>query len=401
MEGVEVRDKLKAALPWLLSLSAALFLALSFVPGSRQNAIFRYAEFCDYRYFIWPVLQSECPYSPDGAEQKDACYPAAAYCAVRALTSDRGRGWRPSAGEWRLLASLFVLQLAGALLLAWTIPRAGVRFATVVAVLFSPACICTMLRGNTSGWAFGLICVFIVWHRAESPVKRVLAAVALGAATALKIAPCLFGCLYLAEAWSARRCIPWREVLVAALSAALLVFLPFVFFGGWEAIPQWISNAAENARHYSAAFPIWGFVPIANQFIDSEGAVLPSAGLFAAATRALAAVFVLVGIFARTDYRRLLFFGAAMAFLTYHDYGGAYLVPAFVAWLCDGRPADSGVVPLLEAVAWFFVLTPLQMPNPFHSGTINALMQNEFLFVLLVTSLVGWRGRECGIICRS
>ena len=222
-----------------------------------------------------------------------------------------------------------------------------------------------------------------------------LAAISLGLATALKLTPCLFGCLYLSDAFALPRRIPWKEISIAALSAVLLVFVPFAFFGGVDAIPAWLSNAIENARFYSAHLPLWGFVPLANQFVDSAEAILPSSYLFAAATRVLAVVTLLLGVFARSEYRRLLYIGATMAFLTYHDYGGAYLIPAFVAWLCEAddaeRTARSDVLTLLEMVAWFVVLTPLQLPKPFFSGSLNAMLQNEFLFVLLaVAAVVGF-----------
>ena len=86
----------------------------------------------------------------------------------------------------------------------------------------------------------------------------------------------------------------------------------------------------------------------------------------------------------------ILYIGSAMAFMTHHDYGGAYLIPAFVAWLSGGEVprAQSGVCLLLEAVAWFFVFTPLQIPNPVFAGSLNAMLQNESLFLLLAVSLV-------------
>ena len=48
----------------------------------------------------------------------------------------------------------------------------------------------------------------------------------------------------------------------------------------------------------------------------------------------------------------------------------------------------SGVQLLLEAVSWFVLFTPLQFPRPFLSGTLNVMLQNECLFVLLAASAV-------------
>ena len=338
-----------------------------------------------------PTVESEKPYEPTAARARDACYPPVAYIAARALVKDRGQKWNLSCGEKRLVASIFVLQLFGALLLVRGLSGFGARLMAVLAITMSPTCICATLRGNPSGWSFAFVCVFLFWYRSESRAKRMVAALSLGAATALKITPCLFGVLYLAGIASSPRRIPWPEVVVSALAAVSLTFLPFFFFGGVAAIPQWISNAGANAEFYSVDNPLWGVAALANNIIDSKELVLPNIGRFAWATRALAVVLVAVAVFVRTDYRRLLFIGVAMAFLTHHDYGGAYLMPAFVAWLCgvgDSCRRRSGVLVLLEAVGWFFILTPLQIPNPCHAGSLNVMLQNEFLFVLLFVSIV-------------
>lgn len=385
---VSQKEKVKRCLPCVLLLSVLLFLALFFVPGARQSSIFRYAELCDYRYFIRPVMNSACPYSAPPVGLQDACYPAIAYCALKAVANDVGRGWLIAKGEATLLASLFVAQLLGLLLLVRPIPWTRDRAVAAAALAFSSACICTVLRGNPSGWAFALVCVFVAWYRSESVVLRTLAAVSLGAATSLKLTPCLFGCLYLSDAFSSPRRIPWREIAVAAASAILLTFLPFGLFGGFCEIPQWISNALANSDFYSSHAPMWGFIPFANQFIDSKEAVLPSIHLFAAATRVFAVVMLVFALVVKDNYRRMLYIGAVMAFLTHHDYGGAYLIPAFVVWMRDGDNPASGVQLLLEAVAWFVLFTPLQFPCPFFSGTLNVMLQNECLFVLLAASAV-------------
>ena len=384
---------------WLLLAlltAAVLFVALLFAKEARQNEIFTYDELCDYRMFVLPCMTSEAPYSAPAVRPRDACYPPIAYCAVKALTVDRGDKWSLSAGEIRLLLSLLLAQCIGVVLLVRRVPWRGGRFVAAAVLLMSPACICTLLRGNPSGWSFALVCVFLCWYKSNEMTKRVAAAVALGTATSLKIAPCLFGVLYLAKAVSRRR-TPWADIAVSAASALALTFVPFLFFGGVGEIAQWFSNAAANAEFYSADNPLWGFAALANHMIDSKEVGLPCIGWFALATRVFAAVLAVAGVFAQSDYRRLLCIGAAMAFLTHHDYGGAYLLPAFVAWLCDEKEGCSGVKALLEAVAWFLVLTPLQIPNPCFCGSLNGMLQNEALLLLLVVAGVErWGGRRNG-----
>ncbi len=380
-------EMVKRSLPCVLLFSVLLFLALLFVPSARQSCIFKYPELCDYRCFIRPVINSPCPYSAPPVELRDACYPAIAYYALKAVVNDIGCGWLLTNGEAALLMSLFIMQFLGILLLVRKLSRTKVRTVTALALAFSPACICTVLRGNPIGWAFALVCVFISWYRSERAVLRILAAVSLGASTSLKLTPCLFGCLYLSEALSSPRSIPWREIAIAAASAILLTFLLFLLFGGLDAIPQWFVNALANADFYSTHEPVWGMVPIANHFIDSTEAVLPSIRLFAVATRVFAVVMVGVALVTKDYYCRMLYIGVAMAFLTHHDYGGAYLIPAFVVWLSDCDAHASGVQLLLEAVSWFVLFTPLQFPRPFLSGTLNVMLQNECLFVLLGLSM--------------
>lgn len=381
----------KKRVAWILVSLAVLFMALCLVPKARQERIFPYGDLCDYRSFILPTIKSALPYAPDTIYARDACYPPIAYCAVKALSEDKGEKWKLAKGETRLLASILIMQLLGTLLLVWKIPDVKVRVAAGVAIMMSPACICSVLRGNPSGWAFALVCVFVYLYKSENRWLRMLAALSLGAATALKISPCLFGTLYLADTFRSPRRIPFAEIFVAATSAIVLIFVPFAIFGGMGSIQQWISNAKANADHYAMGFPIWGLVGLANGWIDSATSKLPGVFWFSLATRILSLTLVILSLFTRRNYLRLLFIGAAMAFTTHHDYGGAYLIPAFVAWLCDSDTLSlrsSGVWLLLEAVSWCVVMMPLQIPNPCRPGTMNAMLQNEFLFVLLISAVV-------------
>ncbi len=384
---LEARASVKRRFLLFSLASIALFVILSFFKGTRQNEIFVYDEFCDYRMFIHPSMTSQRPYYESSAKLRDACYPPIAYIAVRALSIDKGEKWSLAPGEIRLVLSLLLAQILGAMLLVNRVTRLDVRLGLVAVIMMSPASMCTLLRGNPSGWSFAFVCVFLHWYDANNVAKRMAAAVALGAATSLKLTPCLFGVLYLTDIVSTSKCMQWREILLSALSASILIFLPFLFFGGFDAIPQWISNASANVAFYSVDNPIWGFAALANHIIDSPEMTLPSVGRFALATRIFAAVLLLFVFFTRNHYKKLLYLGVAMAFMTHHDYGGMYLVPAFVAWMCDIRPKQSNISLLLEIVAWFFILTPLQIPNPCYSGTLNPMFQNESLFVLLLTSL--------------
>ena len=135
----------KNLIVWILALAALLFIVLSFVPATRQGCLFPHAPLCDYRTFILPTINRASPYRPDKRNARDACYPPSAYCAIKALSSDKGGGWRLTQGQVRLLASIFVMQLLGALLLVGKMPDAKVRAVAVFAIMMSPACICSGL----------------------------------------------------------------------------------------------------------------------------------------------------------------------------------------------------------------------------------------------------------------
>ena len=341
-------------------------------------------------------MQSERPYFESRCELRDACYPPIAYCAIRALSNGNGSKWNLSSGEWRLVVSIALLQCLGVFLLVLRLPSLRDRIMAAIAVILSPALICSMLRGNPSGWTIFFVFVFLAWYRSDSPAKRIAAALALGMATSLKISPCVFGVLYVSDGLKAGWRFPWKEICIAALSAVALTFLPFHAFGGFSAVAQWMKNASANAAFYAADNPLWGFAAFANHIIDSKYMYLPCAVPFAWTTRILALLLVVLGVAAERIEHRLLYIGAAMAFITYHDYGGAYLIPAFIAWLRaggDDGSAHGGVWLLLECVAWFLILTPLQIPNPCHDGSLNGMLQNEFLFVLIASTLISqWGG---------
>lgn len=384
-----MRDRFAIA----LLLSGVLFLVLlALFPSSGQHAICTVYPYCDYRCFMSPCIQSQFHYSPTTISPKDACYPPIAYLCTMALTfGEDGLGWVPAGGELLYFVSLFVAQLLAVILLSRQLQRS--RYLSVVAALLSPVLLSSLYRGNPSAWSFALIGAFVCWFNSESHSKRIVAALCLGLATALKITPCIWGVLYIAEAPLCPRQWRWREIACAASSAVLLTISPFAFFGGFGSIPEFISNACENARFHSYDSPIWGFVNIVNRFEESysKSSLVVVAVV---ATRLLAASLVFVSCFIKDWYRKLLSIGAAMAFLTHYEYGGAYLIPAFFAWIgCASTVPQNRVVQVLESIAWFLIMTPLQIPRG-DGGSLNSALMGESLFLLLCLSLFAGAFRQ-------
>lgn len=389
----------------LLLLSELAFFGLKWhSPEGTQREMFRYAELCDSRFFIQRCIAEEEPYRPKTMWARDACYPALAYCLIRPMAKMSERERKSASGRhgdhtWGeicyvgTLAAVFVLGLWIFLgdgvtredgLLACQ-AQYGPRLLMALALLLTPACLTALLRGNPSAWAAGLVFVFLAWHESSCAWRRVVAAMALGAAVALKLSPALFGCFYLVECLTRPRAWPWRDILLSAGTAVLLLIVPFFFFGGIGSLPDWFANALENSRHYVSHEPLWGFVHILNRLESVPDAW--HVALAVAATRILAVMCIVLFFCTSSRYRRLFFVGAAMALMTHHDYGAAYMLPSFLIWAYEKKEelgTFGRVGHLLEGGAWFILLTPLQIPNLLGAGSLNGAFQNEAHLVLLM-----------------
>lgn len=305
---------------------------------------------CDYRFFIQKCLVEEEPYRPVNMQPRDACYPPIAYCLIKCFPLT-------SCGESFYVAFLFLGLLAGLVFFLWQRERRQMLLcigAVVMTIPFASG----PLRGNPSAWAAGALFVFLAWFDAEAMWKRMVAAVALGFATSLKVTPVVYGLLYLRGRLTVPEKWPKEDIFVAALSGVMLFAIPFIFFGGPNEVDPWIRNALANSRHYGRLAD-FGLVPVANQL----GLIRSLASLTVAVhlTTLLAVAFCFAACFARRLYVALALLGVAMVFLCHHEYGLGYLLPAFACWLGEKRPSDmpawgDGAILAVEAVLWFLVL---------------------------------------------
>lgn len=372
-----------------LAASALLFVGLFIgLEDSRQKRVLcHYAPYCDYRVCMLPCMTSRTPYCPQGIQSFDACYPPIAYCVASLLSLDKGRTWLPEGREWIYLGSIVVSELLGlGLLLSFC--RRG-RWLVALSLLLSPALMASVLRGNPSGWAFFWVCMFLYAHRKDDSRWRILSAMSLGIAVSLKLTPAVFGLLYLSGRVSKPSQWPWKEMSIVVATSLVMVFVPFLFFGGLESIPRWMMNAVANARQYSIQEPIWGFVAILNR-LDPSLEVPKLANVATGLTNVTAVAFAGLAVYLRQNYQRLTCLGVTMALLTHHDYGAAYLIPAFLAWLQEKQETEcpgGNVLGALEWGSWFLIFTPLQIPD-MDNKSLNLALQGEALFVLMATTVL-------------
>ena len=146
----------------------------------------------------------------------------------------------------------------------------------------------------------------------------------------------------------------------------------------------WFSNAAANAQHYVHK-SAWGAVPIGRTvrvMLHRDVAVVwEGIGWERALSVALGLVGLLWGLGSRLEFRRILGLVATVLLIpgNMHFYTGLYLAPVCLLWML--APRGSGLRRAVEAVCWFLVFNPLQIP--YGVGCLNHPIANLAFLCLL------------------
>lgn len=167
----------------------------------------------------------------------DVCNPALAMLLVRMVPATFGWG----VAVTMLGTALYLL--AGALYLRRKVGIAAPWAAGTLVVTFP--FFAAFVVGNVILFAAAAGLVFLTLYDSESRRERVVAALALAFAFAVKISPVALGALYFA-AWRRQ----WRYAALAAGVAVLLLLVPFAAYGGLEGFGNWLSCAAANSACY-------------------------------------------------------------------------------------------------------------------------------------------------------
>lgn len=333
-------------------------------------------KFCDYRFLITKCLVEDEPYRPVSIPAHDACYPPIAYCLVKLFPLT-------PCGEVCYVSFLFVGLAAG---LVFFMRQRRLKDAVLLigAVVMTVPFASGPLRGNPAAWATGAVCVFLAWYDAEETWKRMIAASVLGFATALKLTPVVYGLLYLRGRLYEPEKWPKEEIFVAVMSFAVLFAVPFVFFGGPNEVEVWLHNAIGNSKHYSPLAD-FGIAPLA-RFVCNA----PPAGVALSVhlTNLLTLLFCFAAFFAHRFYHSLVLLGVAMVFLCHHDYGLAYLLPAFACWLAESRSDESpkwtlrGLL-VVESIMWILVFESALCVHSFEMLEFNERVVSNVAVILL------------------
>lgn len=247
----------------------------------------------------------------------------------------------------------------------------------LLSVLFSSAVLFGVSCGQLIFYSAAGVTVFLAWWDSESRAKRTIAALALAFAAATKLSPALFGALYLTRGRWWRSPEPW----IAGITAIVLVFLPFVFYGGMDAFFRWTANAAENGTVYTRSGR-WGILAVERTLKIAFGFNVHSPW---PEMKYFRAIDFILGIFClwrgwRTASAFLI--TSAMMLLPGNMlyYTGIYLIPALL--IDNGFKSTRFRYPAL--ILAFFLLTPLQIP-PY--GISFTVADCAFLGLILIRVL--------------
>ena len=380
-----------------LSLVTLWGVLAALVPTSGQRSLF----FVNGRYPLWDhrnfrrMADVETPYRPqvpvrreDGAHilRQDICYPALVLLLLGLVPET-------PAGELAFVGLGLVAYLAAAHVFGLRYcPGSGWTYAGMLACV-APL-VFSVQVGNTITFAAAAVLLFMAWHDAPSPGRRIAAACCLALAGVMKVTPVLLGLTYLGRGWR-------RNLGMIALSASLtllLLALPFLAYGGADGLVAWVENAGMNAAAYAERneFGVYGVVASVVRMLGYWHDVpVWLLSVARAGSVALALSCLVFSLAERDALRRLMLISLGMLFLpsTMMVYAGLYVLPVLLAAVSspDAKLAKSA------ACAFFALGAPLRIPLLF--GSANACFSSVALVdvaLLLVGSRLGGLARKGG-----
>ena len=301
---------------------------------------------------------------------RDRPYPAFAVVPMRLFPYTWGGAWLWTA----LMAIGYVLVLC----------LLGKTFWPLVLFVSMPL-LYNVERGNPIGFTATFVAVFLLWWNHPDSTKRKVAAMALAAATAMKLTPCLLGALYLPQLWRTRG--RFAEPFIAGFAALVLLVVPFGLMpDGFAGIPKMIANAAENGVFYARCgdfglLPFWRAVRVLLHQ-DCTNA-WPGCVPFVRLMQVLGLAAVLYG--GIRQHMKLLVYGAMLAAGNMFYYGVLYFVPLLILDL-------RRLTPFL-IVCWAIVLSAFQFCIAGHSG--NGLLVNVAILALVIEELAVRKAKAC------
>ena len=225
----------------------------------------------------------------------------------------------------------------------------------LILIISYPIAFSSMERGNSVLLVAPLIAIALAWRNDTSKVKRELALILIAICTGLKIYPALLGLLYLKE----KR---WAETIRLIIYGAVLFFLPFALFGGFDAVKSF----------FTILFAVFGDVHQFNikGFTISvvEGLFGSNSDLFATIIQQLYLILSLAAFFcAKTKRSEILIICCLMALYVSSGwmYTCIYMIPAMLVFFAenDDQPIRFSLKNVPDIMAFLMFLAVFSRPS--------------------------------------
>lgn len=298
-----------------------------------------------------------------------ACFPPLAYLMYGFLA--RMGGFRaeapnlipsPHAYAQNNMVIFLIYNLVCALLLAYAVTLYTKKKGFITQVLFPailifsyPIAFSSLERGNSVFLVAPLIAIALAWRNDTSKVKRELALILIAVCAGLKMYPAVLGLLYLKD----KR---WAETLRLVIYGLVLFFVPFAFFGGFDAIRSFfrinLSVYGQIHEFNIKGFTIWAVKDI---FGDNSN-------LFGTIVQQTYLVFSLAAFFCAKNKRtEVMILCGLMALYVSSGwmYTCIYMIPAMLVFFAenDGQPIRFRVGNIPDIMAFLTFLIVFSRPS--------------------------------------
>lgn len=302
-------------------------------------------RFCDYFYHFAQVTDRRNLYQSI-AWDAAGCFPPLAYCMywalykVTAVAGYRPRGWAGTEDIPGALSVFTYVLIFTALLFFLAISITGRKNRKKDAMIFTLLMFSAVflgsgyMTGNSTMLVLALLTAALQFRESGSPLRRELGILLLAVCVALKLYPAVFGLLYLKD----KR---YKELLRLILYSIVLLFGPFVFFGGRTGLLYWLKHITTTMHYTDYARP---------QYLMGIFHTLLKRFAGIADKRISMALTVLVCLFwtllawrSKTRYRTLFFLICIMVFFpaNAYRYSLSYFAIPLVICLKEDRQEET------------------------------------------------------------
>jgi len=248
--------------------------------------------------------------------------------------------------------------------------------------LCSPGFIYLLDRGNILLIAVILLFVFLNNYESKNKAKREISILGLVAASCFKIYPAIFGLLLLVK----KR---FKDIAKCFVYGIILFIIPFIFVGGYKAIPKFIDNITtlnDNHKEGDRNFG-YGYKIDLNNFIEIGQAKIHNDTLSTifkfVVVIGVATSLLFVTIFAKEDWMKIASLSMIMILIPgfSYIYTAVYMILPISFFFVERKKLDRNT--LIYIILFVLIFAPL----PYGYVLKNAPGKNKLSYSTLVVEL--------------